>query len=423
MSRIASLDKQFIWHPFELPESLPAIPITHAKGVHLYTEDGRAIIDAIASWWVNLHGHAHPAITKAIQQQAEKIHHIIFAGFTHEPAALLAEKLMTKLPANQHKLFFSDNGSTAIEVALKICIQYWKNLGIKKTKIIALEHGYHGDTFGAMSTGERSIFVKPFTEYLFEVCFIPSPALDPQGARDALQAIAETNDVAAFIFEPLIQGAGGMLMYEPATLDALIQLAHQYDIPCIADEVMTGFGRTGKWFASDHLNEAPDLICLSKGLTGGTLPLAITSCSEKIFRAFDSTSRDKGFFHGHSFTGNPLACAAAVASFDLLNTDECWQQIGFLSNHQRAFSEVIKHHPKVHSSRSFGTVCAFNVKTDTNSSYLNPVRDVVMNYCLQHGVMIRPLGDLIYILPPYCISEPELLTVYEAVTAAIDRLP
>ena len=423
MSQIEALDKKYIWHPFELPESMPAIPITHALGASLFTEDGKTIIDAIASWWVNLHGHAHPHITKAITEQAKKLHHVIFAGFTHEPAARLAELLMTKLPSNQHKLFFSDNGSTAIEIALKICIQYWKNNGKKKNKIVALENGYHGDTFGAMSAGDRSVFVEAFKEYLFEVEFIPSPALNPDGAKERLKEICESGAVAAFIFEPMIQGAGGMLMYPALILDELIKIAKSYDVPCIADEVMTGFGRTGKWFASDHLTHKPDLICLSKGLTGGTLPLAITTCSEKIFKAFDSTSRDKGFFHGHSFTGNPLACAAAVASFELLDTPECWEQIGILSNHQSAFSEMIKNNPKVVNARSTGTVAAFNVKTNTSSSYLNPVRDIVMNHCLKAGVMIRPLGDLIYILPPYCISNTELLHVYETVMEAVEKIP
>ena len=422
-SSILATDKKYIWHPFEVPESMAATPITHARGVHIFTEDGKTIIDAISSWWLNLHGHAHPKITEAIRQQAEKLHHVIFAGFTHQPATDLAERLMTKLPANQHKLFFSDNGSTAVEVALKLCIQYWKNIGQKRTKIVALENGYHGDTFGAMSAGARSIFVEPFKEHLFEVAFLQDIHANPDQTIEQFCALAKAGEVAAFIFEPLVQGAGGMLMHQPVVLDELLSIANQYDIRTIADEVMTGFGRTGKWFATDYLTQKPDCICLSKGLTGGTLPLSITSCSELIFSAFDSVSRDKGFFHGHSFTGNPLACAAAVASFDLLNTDECWKRIGNLCNHQTAFKSILENHPKVSAARNFGTITAANIRTSLPSSYTNPVRDVVMNFCLERGVMIRPLGDLVYILPPYCITYEELLEVYETLIAAIDTVP
>ena len=419
---ITAIDQAHIWHPFEMPESLPAKAVTHAKGVHIYTEDGGKIIDAISSWWVNIHGHAHPAITKAVSAQMQSLHHVIFAGFTHAPAAKLAQRLMTKLPANQHKLFFSDNGSTAVEIALKLCIQYWKNKNVKRNRIIALEHAYHGDTFGAMSAGERSIFVKPFKEYLFEVDFLPSPATDPAATIQRFKELSAKNDSVCFIFEPLVQGASGMLMYPAAVLDQLLAIAKENDIPTIADEVMTGFGRTGKWFACDHLTNSPDCMCLSKGLTGGTLPMGITSCSEKIFKAFDETSRDKGFFHGHSFTGNPISCAAAVASFDLLDTDECQQSIGHLANHQAAFANILANHPKVKTARNFGTITAAEIITTDQTSYTNPVRDIVMNYCLKHGVMIRPLGNIIYVIPPYCITHQELLYVYEILLQAIDAV-
>jgi adenosylmethionine-8-amino-7-oxononanoate aminotransferase len=425
---LSERDKKHIWHPFEMPESPAALAVTSASGTKLTLENGQQIIDAISSWWVTIHGHAHPAITKAIKEQAEKLHHVMFAGFTHQPAVELAEKLISKLPGNQHKLFFSDNGSTAVEVAIKLCIQYWKNNGIKKTKIIALQNSYHGDTFGAMSAGARSIFSKPFDDYLFDVKFLPSIHLDPTEAIEQLNILLKDNDINCFIYEPLVQGAGGINIYPAEVLDKLILACKNANIPTIADEVMTGFGRTGKWFASDHCVNKPDIICLSKALTGGTLPMGITSCSKKIFDAFDHTSRDKGFFHGHTYTGNPLACAAANASFDLLNTADAFQQIGKISNSHQAFVALLNNHPKVINPRSLGTILAFDInpqsvnQQQTSIKYINPIRDKIMEYCLEQKVLIRPLGDTVYIMPPYCISESELLFVYDVLLGCLDTL-
>jgi adenosylmethionine-8-amino-7-oxononanoate aminotransferase len=422
------IDKNHIWHPFEMPESPQALPIKSASGIWLELENGKKIIDAVSSWWITIHGHSHPKITESIYNQAQKLHHVMFAGFTHEPAIQLVKRLLTKLPTNQQKFFFSDNGSTAIEVAIKLCIQYWRNQNKKRTKIIALENSYHGDTFGAMSAGARSVFSAPFEEYLFEVQFLPSIHIDPKNSIETLKQLVLNNDVACFIFEPLIQGAGGINIYPPEVLDELLLVCKDNNIPTIADEVMTGFGKTGKWFATDYCTNKPDLICISKALTGGTLPLAITTCTSEIFAAFDHTSREKGFFHGHTYTGNPLACAAAVASFDLLDQKNTFDKIHSITVMHQGFVSSLINHPKLKNPRSLGTVLAVDIDTDKVNSnfskqgYLNPIRDIIMESCLESGVLIRPLGHTIYIMPPYCISTEEMLIVYEAILKSLDSI-
>lgn len=411
-----------IWHPFQISNAVPIIPVERASGSKIYTADGRAIIDAVSSWWVNIHGHAHPAITKAVTEQLHKLHQVIFSGFTHEPAITLAERVLSKLPSNQKKVFFSDNGSTAVEVAIKLCIQYWKNQGSHRTKIIALENSYHGDTVGAMSVGARSVFVDAFQEILFEVAHLPPLDTEPTRSLEVLKEHLDADDVCCFIFEPLVQGSCGMLMHTPEALDALLSECKKHSVPCIADEVMTGFGRTGRWFASDHLKNQPDLFSLSKGLTGGTIPMSLTTCTEEIWSAFNTGERSKGFFHGHSFTGNALACAAANASFELLDNDDTWKRIGEISNHHDGFAALLKNNSKVTSIRKRGTIIAFDVTTSGKAGYLNPVRDTILNYCLAHGVLIRPLGNTVYVLPPYCITDEELMSVYETVLGALEEL-
>lgn len=420
MSSLVTRDRQVVWHPYEHFESPPPIPITSAKGSKLITEDGKEIIDAISSWWVTIHGHTHPAITKAVTEQLQKMHHVIFSGFTHEPAVTLAERLKSKLPSNQSRIFYSDNGSTAIEVALKLCIQFWSNCGTPRQKVIALQNSYHGDTFGAMASSERGFFVAPFERMLFEVAFIPSPADNPDRTIEALKAELSGDDVACVLFEPLVQGAGGMRMYSPAVLNEMIRAAHAQNVPCIADEVMTGFGRLGSWFASSQLTELPDLLCLSKGLTGGTLPMGVTSCTDEIFKAFTGKDKTKTFFHGHSFTANPLVCAAANASFEILAGDEAWRNIARVSQHQSGFATLLKHNSKVSNPRSCGTIAAFDVITEENPSYMNPIKERLISFCLDKGVFIRPLGNIVYVMPPYSMTDEELLTVYDTVLEALE---
>ena len=311
-------DRQAIWHPYTQVKTASApIPIVSGEGSYLYDENGKRYIDAVSSWWVTLHGHAHPYIAKKVAAQLSKLEQVIFAGFTHLPAIELAERLLKVLPAGQDKIFYSDNGSTAVEVALKMCLQYWYNRGQPRKKILTFENGYHGDTFGAMAVSGRSPWTAPFNSLLFDVTFIPAPTSEN---LEATKKLIEQNhkDIACFIYEPLVQGAAGMLMHSAEHLDELLTCCHNYDILLIQDEVFTGFGRTGKMFAADHLLIKPDLVCLSKGLTGGTMPLGITSCRNKIYEAFLSDDQYKTLFHGHSFTANPLACTAALASLDLL---------------------------------------------------------------------------------------------------------
>jgi adenosylmethionine-8-amino-7-oxononanoate aminotransferase len=403
-------DKKYIWHPFTAYQEEDPLLITSAEGVYLHTHDGRKIIDAISSWWVNLHGHSNPVIAKAIAHQASKLEHVIFAGFTHEPAILLAENLLSILPKNQSKIFLSDDGSTAVEVALKMAIQYWHNQNItNKTRVIAIEGSYHGDTFGSMSVGARDVFITPFNNYLFEVDFIDFPYQEKETeVIDDFKKLVKKGDVGVFIFEPLVQGATGMRIYRAELLDELISIAHQHNVICIADEVFTGFCRTGKYFASDHLNNQPDIIALSKGVTGGILPLGVTSCSEKVEKVFQDSSASKTFYHGHSYTGNPLACAAANASFSLLTNQDCQDRINLISSKFINFAASIKKNKSVKSIQSLGTILSIEMVTPENTAYQNPLRKEIYNYFLTKNILLRPLGNIIYVVPPYTISNLEL---------------
>ncbi|MBS1689960.1 MAG: adenosylmethionine--8-amino-7-oxononanoate transaminase, partial [Bacteroidetes bacterium] len=309
MSNIKARDKEVIWHPYTAMKLSPeAIGIVKGEGIFLVDEAGNKYIDAIASWWVNLHGHSHPYIAKKISEQLLTLEHCIFAGFTHEPAVALAERLLAILPGSQKKIFYSDNGSTAVEVAIKMSLQYWENKGAPKKRIVALADAYHGDTFGAMSVSGRSIFTKAFNGFLFDVDFISFPSKENAAkSLQELEAILKKGDVAAFIVEPLIQGTAGMRMYSAKVLEQYFKLCKQYNALIIADEVMTGFGRTNTLFSCDQVSTAPDMICLSKGLTGGTMPMGITSCAQHIFDAFYDDDRMKTLYHGHSYTANPIA--------------------------------------------------------------------------------------------------------------------
>lgn len=416
MSDLRSSDRKNVWHPFSPLKSGPdPILIESASGVYLYTHDGRKIIDAVSSWWVNLHGHSNPVIAEALAQQARKLEHVIFAGFTHEPAIKLSENLLSILP-DQSKVFFSDNGSTAVEVALKMAIQYWKNQNIEKKKIIAIEGAYHGDTFGSMSVGDRGLFTAPFTSYLFDVEFISFP--DERNENIALkkfQDLADNDDIAAFIFEPLIQAAAGMRMYSSKVLDQLTTIARAKKIVCIADEVFTGFGRTGKLFASDHLKNKPDIMSLSKGLTGGTMPLGVTTCNDRIAAAFETDDFNKTFFHGHSYTANPLACAAANASFNLLMDDSCARSINRIARSHEEFMMKIEDNPVVKNVRTLGTILAIELQSKEGTSYDNALRKKIYPFFVDRGVLLRPLGNIIYIVPPYVITNDELKLVYSLI--------
>ncbi|WP_234736486.1 adenosylmethionine--8-amino-7-oxononanoate transaminase [Tellurirhabdus bombi] len=417
-------DKKVIWHPFtQMKTALPPIPIVRGEGTMLYTEDGRTFIDAISSWWVNLHGHAHPYIAEKVAAQLTTLEHVIFADFTHNPAVELAERLLPLLPANQAKVFYSDNGSTAVEVALKMAFQYWHNIGKPRTKVIALEDAYHGDTFGAMAVGGRSAFTAPFVPFLFDVEYIPAPI---PGREEEVLARFESlldENVAAFIFEPLVQGAGGMVMYEPEILTKLIQAAQKKGVLAIADEVMVGFGRTGKLFASHYLTDVkPDLMCLSKGLTGGTMALGVTTCSEQIYEAFLSADKHKTLFHGHSFTANPLACTAALASLDLTLSEATKTAIQWLADRHQTFAKQLVQHPVVRHVRQRGTILAFDLHLGGETSYFNNIRDVAYAFLLERGVLMRPLGNVLYLLPPYCITEEQLTFVYQQIEALLDTL-
>ncbi|MGD1841804.1 MAG: adenosylmethionine--8-amino-7-oxononanoate transaminase [Thermonemataceae bacterium] len=431
-------DKKAIWHPFTpLVEGHEEHFVTRAKGVYLYTSDGREIIDAISSWWVNLHGHAHPDIAEAIAQQAQQLEHVIFAGFTHQPAIELAERLLQILPPNQHKVFYSDNGSTACEVALKMAIQYWHNLGTPKTKVIAIDGGYHGDTFGAMSVGDRSPFSAPFNPLLFEVDFIDFPACaqiaccagqgnagvhcgQAQQTIQQFEQLVATGEVAAFIYEPLVQGASGMRMYSKEILDRLLAIAQQYDVICIADEVMTGFGRTGKLFASEYCEHLPDIMCLSKGLTGGTMALGATTCTEKIMEAYREADLMKTFFHGHSFTANPLACSAALASLALLLHPQCIADIARIEQSHITFEQEIRAYKAVKEVRTLGTIIAIELATDQETGYFNEARSSLYTYFLEREVLLRPLGNVLYIIPPYVTNEAALQKIYQVIQTFLE---
>lgn len=409
-------DKNVVWHPFTQLKTAPLpINIVKGEGSYFYDDQYKRYIDGIASWWVNVHGHCHPYLTKKITEQLQTLEHTLFSGFTHEPAVQLAERLLKRLPANQSKIFYSDNGSTAVEVALKMAFQYWSNQSIHKIKVIAFENGYHGDTFGGMSVGARNAFNMPFEKLLFDVIHIPVPVNGKeQNTIDALKTTLQHDDIASFIFEPLVQGAGGMVIYSPQVLDQLIKYCQEKNVITIADEVMTGFGRTGKFFASDYLQEKPDIICMSKGLTGGVIPLGATSCSQFIYNEFLSEDKMKTFYHGHSYTANPTACSAALASLDLFDKPEAFDNIERITQQHHLFLQKIKSHKALIDARQLGTIIAFEIKTGEQTSYLNSLAEHISEFFISRGIILRPLGNVMYILPPYCISNNDLEYIYNA---------
>ncbi|NTW33309.1 MAG: adenosylmethionine--8-amino-7-oxononanoate transaminase [Bacteroidetes bacterium] len=420
--KLPERDNKVIWHPYTQMQGAISIGIVRGEGAYLFDEDGRKFIDAISSWWVNTHGHSNKYISEKVSQQLNTLEHVIFAGFTHPSAVELAERLLQHLPQNQKKIFYSDNGSTAVEVALKMAIQFYSNKGSTKRKIVAFKNAYHGDTFGAMSVSGRSLFTNPFSQYLFDVNFIELPVKGREEASfEQLKEILKTDDVSAFIFEPLVQGAAGMLMYEPEILEKMVAYCKINNVITIADEVMTGFHRTGKFFATDHINEKPDIYCLSKGLTGGVMAMGVTSCSQEIFDAFLSDDKTKTLYHGHSYTANPVACSAALASLDLYEKTECAENVKRIENKHSDFFNSIKEHSAITDIRQTGTILAIELKTNDNTSYLNSLRDSVYNFFLNKGIILRPLGNIIYVLPPYCISNDDLNYIYKTIKEFLDE--
>ena len=410
-------DQAVIWHPFtQAQTAAEPIAIVRAEGIWLYAEDGKRYLDGTSSWWVNAHGHAHPYIAEQIHKQASTLEHIIFAGFTHEPAILLAEKLIRLLPGEQARIFYSDNGSTSVEVALKMALQYHHNRGQNRTKIISFTNAYHGDTFGAMSVGARNAFNAPFEPLLFEVLSIHPPEKGQEESCLAhMENLLADEQIAAFIFEPLVQGANGMRMHDSETLGRLIDLCRSKGVITIADEVFTGFYRTGKRFACNHLSVQPDIMCLSKTLTGGTLPLGVTAAPEFIYEAFLSDDKYKTFFHGHSFTANPIACRAALASLELFDEPSCLSNIQRIVDAHAQFAKEIIGNRSIEEIRILGTILAIELKTVDERGYMNPISEQITKHFLNNGIYLRPLGNVIYCTPPYIINEKELQLIYDAI--------
>ena len=419
---LSERDQNHLWHPYtQHKTSKPPIAITKGKGALLWDENNKEYIDAIASWWVNPFGHSNKFIADAIYKQLTTLEHVLFGGFTHEPAVVLAEKLVEILPKNQQKLFFSDNGSTAVEVAIKVALQYFFNKGEKKTTIIAFENAFHGDTFAAMASSGISFFTDAFQGMLIDVVRIPVPTKGQEEAScNALAQAIKNNNCAGFIFEPLVQGAAGMVMYEPDSLDELIKICQVNKVLTIADEVMTGFGKTGKTFACDYLTEKPDMMCLSKALTGGTIPMAITTFTQDIFDAFYDEDINKALFHGHTFTANPTGCAAALASLELLQTNEMQDHIARVNKSHLAFQKHIKSHPKVTTTRVLGVIFALEIQTESAASYYGTLRNKLYDFFIENGVILRPVGNIVYILPPYIITDEQLQKVYQVVEKALE---
>lgn len=418
---LSQRDQLHNWHPYtQHKTSLPAVAIVKGEGALLWDEHGKEYIDAIASWWVNPYGHSNRYLADAIYKQLTTLEHVLFGGFTHEPAVVLSEKLMRILPSNQAKLFYSDNGSTAVEVAIKVALQYHYNQGQPKSKILAFENAFHGDTFAAMAASGISFFTEAFQGSLLEVVRVPLPTAGNEAQAMAIfEELVQTGEFAAFIFEPLVQGAAGMIMYEAAVLDNYLALCKKHQLLSIADEVMTGFGKTGRNFACDYLTHQPDMLCLSKALTGGTIPMSITTFTQELFDAFYSDDTSKALFHGHTFTANPTGCAAAIASLELLESAEIQQQIQQINLQQLAFQQRIAQHPRVKNTRVLGIIFALEIKTESDQSYYGALRNKLYAYFLNQGVILRPVGATIYILPPYVITSQQLQKIHQVIENAL----
>jgi adenosylmethionine---8-amino-7-oxononanoate aminotransferase len=429
-------DSLRIWHPFtnDLLDP-PPIRVARAEGVFLYTADGRKIIDAISSWWVNLHGHANPRIGAAIAEQARKLEHVIIAGFTHDAAEELSNRLRKWVNPQLTYMFFSDDGSTAVEVGLKLAVQYFGNLARpEKREIVALAHGYHGDTAGAMSVSDESPFTKPFDSMRYPVhrvnsayCYRCPVGLKRESCHiECVNQLEEllnqrSERIAAVIVEPLLQGAGGMIVHPVEFLQKVRALCSQYDVLLIADEVLTGFGRTGKMFACDLANVAPDIMCVSKGITGGFMTMGVTFCTDRVASAFRSENRLHTFYHGHSYTGNALACAAANANLQIFDDEPVFDRINSIARiHAERLAHLREFH-QVGDIRQIGSIGALELRAD-DAGYLSSLRPKLYNFFLERGVLLRPLGNVVYVLPPYVIASEDLHRVYDVIVEAIETL-
>jgi len=408
-------DSKHIWHPLtQHKTAAPPVGIVKAKGALLWDEDGNEYIDGIASWYTAMYGHSHPAIVTAVKKQLEQLDFVMFSGFTHEPAVQLSEKLMEILPQNQQKIFFNDNGSTAVEAAIKMALQYHHNKGDKRDTLIAFDNGFHGDTFGAMSASGISAYNGPFEDFLLKVKRIPTPQKETiEEIVAQLEVILSENKCAAFIFEPLVQGAAGMKFHSAEGLDALIKKCQEHNVLCIADEIMTGFGKTGQNFASDYLETNPDMMCLSKALTAGLFPLSITSCTQEIFDAFLSEHPAKGFFHAHTYSAHPLGCAAAIAGIDLLLSEEMQENKMRIAKAHEQFAKKLNNNPKVKNVRCMGVILAFELTIEMER--YGTSRATLYDHFMKQGICLRPLGNTIYVLPPFVITENQLQKIYNSI--------
>lgn len=413
-----------IWHPFtQHGLNEPIIKINSAKNEFLFTDNNTPIIDGISSWWVNTHGHSNPDIIKAVSTQAEALQQVIFAGFTHNPAEEVAAKIKKFLPPKLEYAFFSDSGSTAVEVGIKMAVGYFHNKGIyNRTKIVAFEKAYHGDTFGGMSSGGKSVFNRPYANMLFDVVHLPFPE---RGNEDkTIEAFKEllhkqASQIAAVIIEPLILGAGGMLIYNSFVINELYKLAKEHDIFFILDEVMTGWGRTGTMFAFEQTNIIPDILCLSKGLTGGVLPLALTLATKEIYEGFYTQDKADMFFHSSSYTANPIACAAASANLDIWEKEPVLEKVKFINKYHSDRFKMFEQNDLVENSRILGSIFAFDIKVE-KEGYLSEIATDLYRFYLEKGVLLRPLGNTVYIMPPYCISKASLDKIYDTIEMSIE---
>ena len=413
-------DKKHLWHPLTQHKLHPNhLAITKAKDALLFDDNGNEYIDGIASWYTCMYGHCNEYITSKVYAQMQQLDHVVFAGFTHEPAIKLSEELIKILPENQEKLFFSDNGSTSVDIAIKMALQYHFNQGEKRGKVIALEGGFHGDTFGAMSVSGLSVYNGPFEDFFIDVARIQVPTKENfKTIKEQFIALLSEKNVAAFIYEPLVQGAAAMKMFDGELLDELLAIAKQYNVLTIADEVMTGFGKTGKNFASEHLVNQPDIICLSKSLTAGLVPMAITSCTQKVYDAFLSDDIGKGFFHGHTYSANPTSCTAALAGIELLQSEEIQGSIARITKSHAVFDHKIKSHSKVKETRQLGVIYALDLNVEMDR--YGDLRYKLFNFFMENGVCLRPLGNTIYILAPYIITDKQLQKIYQTIEKALD---
>ena len=408
-----------IWHPFTQHALQGEMTkIVRGDGAYLYTADGRRIIDAIASWWVVTHGHCHPHIVNAIQEQAGRLNQIIFAGYTHEPAEELAAQLLKLMPPTLEYVFFSDSGSTSVEVALKMALGYWHNIGQPRSRIVVMQHSYHGDTVGTMSVGARGVFNAAYEPLLFEVTTVPFPKPGhEQLTLDALEAVCRNQKPAAFIVEPLILGAGGMLIYPAWVLKEMKRICEASNVLFIADEVMTGWGRTGTLFACEQADVSPDIACYSKGLTGGSLPLAVTLCRADIFDAHYSMNRAHTFFHSSSYTANPIACAAAKANLELWQDKTVMDRVAFVAAMQENEIEPFRTDARFADVRRIGTITALDLVVP-DGGYLAGIGPKLQAFFRSRNLLLRPLGNTIYVMPPYCVSAGDLNEIYAAISAA-----